>query len=65
MKVKLAHEHPYSEKNKARKMKKPFRPVGFSRREGPRRPRKLTDTLYLKALERGSSVFWLKKCTDR
>ena len=63
MKVKLAHEHPYSEKTK--REKNLSAPVGFLRREGPKSPRELKNTLYLKALERGSSVFRFKGCTGR
>ena len=61
MKVKLAHEHPYSEKTKREKTY----PPRSDSREGrdPEGPRELKNTLYLKAMEGGSSVFRLKACT--
>ena len=60
MKVKLAHEHPYRvlRKNKARQ--KLIRPSRILAKGGTQKVQEQTDTLYLKALERGSSVFRLK-----
>ena len=53
-------------KNKARKMKKPYPPGRILAKGGTQKaPRESKNTLYLKALERGSSVFRLKVCTGR